>query len=41
VQEKVTAATPPRPWVPLWPEGFRDPTIAERVDELLDGFGSE
>jgi len=40
VQEKVSAVTPPRPRVPLWPEGFGDATIAERVDDLLDGFGS-
>lgn len=39
VQEKVSALTPPRPRVPLWPEGFGDTTIAERVDEMLEGFG--
>jgi len=40
VAEKVQAVTPPRPRVPLWPEGFGDATIADRVDELLEGFGS-
>lgn len=28
-----------RPRVPLTGRGLGDPTIAERVDELLDGFG--
>ena len=39
VREKVQALTPPRPRLPLWPEGFGDATVAERVDELLQGFG--
>lgn len=39
VQEKVSALDRPRPRVPLWPAGFVDPTVAERVDELLEGFG--
>jgi hypothetical protein len=29
----------PRPTLPLFPEGFGDPTFAERADELLQGFG--
>lgn len=29
----------PRPRVPLLAEGLGDSTIAERVDELLEGFG--
>lgn len=34
----VTAATrPPEPRLPLFESG--DPTLAERVDEALDGFG--
>ncbi len=40
VREKVAALSRPRPRVPLWPSGFGDATIAERVDELLDGFGA-
>jgi Arc/MetJ-type ribon-helix-helix transcriptional regulator len=27
--------TPPKPTVPLFEEGLGDPTIAERVDELI------
>jgi len=30
----------PRPKIPLFSEGLGDPTAAERVDELLEGFGS-
>ncbi len=40
VHDRVAALSRPRPRVPLWPSGFGDPTIAERVDELLDGFGA-
>jgi Arc/MetJ-type ribon-helix-helix transcriptional regulator len=29
----------PRPRIPLTGEGLGDPTAAERVDELLAGFG--
>ncbi len=29
----------PRPKVPLTQQGLGDPTIAERVDDLLQGFG--
>jgi hypothetical protein len=39
VQDKVSSLDRPRPRVPLWPTGFGDPTVAERVDELLEGFG--
>ena len=28
-----------RPQVPLTQHGLGDPTVAERVDELLEGFG--
>ena len=33
----------PRPKIPLFDHAFGDPTIAERVDELLDelGFGRD
>jgi hypothetical protein len=35
---RVTAGEPrPRPQIPLFASG--DPTLAERVDELLDDFG--
>ncbi len=40
VHDKVASLSHPRPRVPLWPSGFGDATIAERVDELLDGFGT-
>lgn len=30
----------PSPRIPLSTKGLGDPTIAERTDELLDGFGS-
>jgi Arc/MetJ-type ribon-helix-helix transcriptional regulator len=30
----------PSPRIPLSPRGLGDPTIAERTDELLEGFGS-
>jgi len=29
----------PEPRIPLVPKGLGAPDIAERVDELLDGFG--
>lgn len=35
-------AKPPRLTLPLFPKGTLDPTIAERVDELLaEGFGED
>ncbi len=40
LHDKVAALSRPRPRVPLWPNGFGDPKVAERVDELLDGFGA-
>lgn len=36
----VVDSTPPRPRLPLSSVGLGDPTIAERVDEALDGFGA-
>ena len=40
IREAITAAmrdrTPPAPTVPLFENGFDDPTIAERVDELFE-----
>ena len=38
--EKVSAATAARPRVALFAEGLGDATAAERVDEMLDGFGA-
>ncbi|MCU0313971.1 MAG: ribbon-helix-helix domain-containing protein [Solirubrobacteraceae bacterium] len=35
--ERVTAGTAPHPALPLFDSG--DPTLAERADELLEGFG--
>ena len=37
--EKVAASTATRPRVALFAQGLGDPEAAERVDELLDGFG--
>jgi len=31
---------PPKPKIPLVAQALGDPTAAERVDELLDGFGA-
>jgi hypothetical protein len=39
IQRAVEERVRPRPTVPLFPEGFEDPTFAERTDELLEGFG--
>ena len=39
LSEKVSAATAARPRVALFPEGLGDETAAERVDDLLAGFG--
>ena len=39
LSEKVSAATETRPRVALFAEGLGDETAAERVDELLGGFG--
>ena len=39
LQREVGDSAPPRPRVPLIAEGLGDPTLAERVDELLEGFG--
>lgn len=35
----VNGKSAPAPRIPLTTKGFGDPTIAERVDELLDEFG--
>ena len=35
----VASSRPPAPTIPLFADELSDPTIAERVDELLDGFG--
>jgi plasmid stability protein len=41
LREKIAALSSSRPTVPLSSVGLGDPTIAERVDELLTGFGGE
>jgi hypothetical protein len=45
VREAIRAAVSrrrrPRPRVPLAHRGLGDPTVAERVDELLRGFGRQ
>lgn len=37
VEQVVSKAEAPRPRLPLFDSG--DPTLAERADELLEGFG--
>lgn len=39
IRAAVTRRRRPRPRVPLSARGLGDPTVAERVDELLRGFG--
>ena len=39
LQREVGESAPPRPRIPLFQEGLGDPAAAERVDELLAGFG--
>lgn len=43
IRDAITAAVARHgaasPRVPLTGKGLGDPTVAERVDELLDGFG--
>ena len=41
LRARVAAASSTRPTVPLTSAGLGDPTFAERVDELLAGFGGE
>ncbi len=36
----VDAVAAPKPRLPITARGLGDPTVAERTDELLDGFGS-
>lgn len=37
----VAVSTPPAPRIPLVDQGLGDEMIAERVDELLFGFGED
>ena len=39
IADKVARENRPRPRVPISSRGIGDPTAAERVDELLTGFG--
>lgn len=39
IQAAVDRRQRPKPTIPLFSEGLGDPTAAERVDELLEGFG--
>lgn len=41
IQSAVDRRRRPRPRVPLFESGPADPRAAERVDELLQGFGEE
>jgi len=40
LREKIAAVSPVRPTIPLTSSGLGDPNLAERVDELLAGFGT-
>jgi len=40
LREKVSSATATRPRVALFADGLGDESAAERVDDLLAGFGS-
>ena len=39
ILDKVGKPKRPRPKVPLLAAGLGNPTVADRVDELLEGFG--
>lgn len=39
IRTAVEKRTSSRPRIPLTEKGLGDPSIAERVDELLEGFG--
>lgn len=41
LRRTVEARRRPRPRVPLVPRGGGDPGLAERVEELLEGFGED
>ena len=41
LRDKLGSGMSPRPKVPLMPAGLGDAALAERVDELLAGFGAE
>lgn len=40
IRRAVEDRRPPRPKIPLSDRGLGDPTIADRTDELLEGFGA-
>lgn len=39
ILQRIAARTPPAPRIPLFETELADPTVAERVEELLEGFG--
>lgn len=39
IATKIANQSAPLPRIPLFGQELDDPSIAERVDELLDGFG--
>ena len=39
LEHELGETTPPRPRLPLVDIDLGDPSLAERVDELLEGFG--
>ena len=40
IEAAVSSRKRPRPRIPLTGKGLGDPNLSERVDELLEGFGS-
>jgi Arc/MetJ-type ribon-helix-helix transcriptional regulator len=39
ILQRIATRTPPAPRIPLFENELSDPTVAERVEELLEGFG--
>jgi hypothetical protein len=39
VEGEVARATPPRPRLPITQKPLGDPSLAENIDRLLEGFG--
>lgn len=40
LRRTIEEAAAPKPRLPIAARGLGDPTVAERTDELLDGFGT-
>jgi len=39
ILQRIATRTSPAPRIPLFETQLSDPTVAERVEELLEGFG--